>query len=180
MLHRFNKYLPEDIALHAVYSVTDDTSARFDAVRRTYQYYLKFVKDPLSPGLALWYPFRDSLDIDAMNNVAELLRQFQAFKPFCKEGSDAKHYLCNLFEAHWVDTGREAIFTISANRFLRGMVRLIVGTCLQVGRGKLDINDVKSALDDQSPMPKAESAPAHGLHLVSVEYPSGLLKKLTG
>ena len=178
LLNRFNKYLPEDIALHAAYHVPDEASARYDAVRRTYQYHLRFQKDALAPNLSLWYPYKDSLDIDAMRNMSTLLRQYETFKPFCKEGSDAKHYRCTLFEADWVCTESEAIFTISANRFLRGMVRLIVGTSLQIGRGMLSLEEVKAALDQQSPMPRADSAPAQGLHLVGVEYPSGLLKKL--
>lgn len=175
LLNRFNKYLPEDIALYAAYRVSDEASARFDATRRTYQYYLKFNKDAMSPGLSLWYPFHDQLDIAAMHQVSALLKQYEAFKPFCKEGSDAKHYRCNLFEANWVFNEHGAIFTISANRFLRGMVRLIVGTYFQVGRGKLDISEVKNSLDQQTPMPRAESAPAHALHLVAVEYPAGIL-----
>lgn len=178
LLYRFNKYLPEDIALHAVYQVPDDASARFDAIHRTYRYYLKFEKDPLSPGLSLWYPFKDRLDFRAMGAVSSLIKQYPAFKPFCKEGSDATHYLCSITEVHWTDTEHEAVFTITSNRFLRGMVRLIVGTCIQVGRGKLTLSEVKSALDAQTTMPRAESAPAHGLHLVSVEYPSGLLKNI--
>lgn len=177
-LYRFNRYLPQDIALHAAYHVPDEASARYDATRRTYQYYLRFAKDALAPELSLWYPYQESLDVQAMNSVASLLKQYEAFKPFCKEGSDAKHYLCKLYEAHWISTEREAIFTISANRFLRGMVRLIVGTCLQLGRGKLTIDEVRSALDSQSPMPRAESAPAQGLHLVSIEYPVGSMKKI--
>jgi tRNA pseudouridine38-40 synthase len=176
ILPRFNRYLPEDIALRNVYIAPDDASARYDAVQRTYQYYLRFAKDPLSPGLALWYPFRGELDLRAMNEVGALLKSYQAFKPFCKEGSDARHYLCAVSEAHWIESDQQAFFTISANRFLRGMVRLIVGTCLQVGRGKLDLQEVKAALDTQSPMPRAESVPAHGLHLISVQYPVELLR----
>jgi tRNA pseudouridine38-40 synthase len=113
-----------------------------------------------------------------MSAVASLLKHYEAFKPFCKEGSDATHYLCNIVEAHWADSAHEAVFTISANRFLRGMVRLIIGTCIQVGREKLNLSEVKASLDAQTPMPRAESAPAHALHLVSVEYPDGLLKKI--
>jgi len=178
LLYRFNKYLPEDIALRAIYQVHDQASARFDAVRRTYQYYLAFQKDALSPGLSLWYPFKESLDFDAMRAVSSLIKQYQDFKPFCKEGSDTTHYLCNMSEALWTDTPHGAVFTISSNRFLRGMVRLIVGTCIQVGRGKLSLDEVRAALDTQTTMPRAESAPAHALHLVSVEYPPGLLKKV--
>lgn len=177
-VYRFNRYLPEDIALYTVYSVADSASARYDAVQRTYKYYLKFEKDPLTPAISLWYPYQEKLDFIAMQNVAALLKEYEAFKPFCKEGSDAKHYRCNIFESHWDISDTEAIFTISANRFLRGMVRLIVGTCLQAGRGKLSVAEVKAALDQQIPMPRADSAPSQGLHLVEVQYPKGLLTKL--
>ena len=178
LLYRFNKFLPEDIGLHAVHTVPDNASARFDAVRRTYQYYLKFTKDVMSPGLALWYPHKDNLNFAAMQEVSNAITQYKEFKSFCKEGSDAKHYLCDVTQARWIFTERDAILTISANRFLRGMVRLIVGACLEVGQGKLTIEEIKTALDEQTPVPRAVSAPAHALHLVSVEYPAGLLTKL--
>jgi tRNA pseudouridine38-40 synthase len=178
LLYRFNRYLPEDIALHAVYTAPENASARYDALRRTYQYFIRYEKEALSPGLAFWYPYRESLDFAAILEVTALLKQYHEFKPFCKEGSDARHYLCNVFEAEWTENEKEAAFTISANRFLRGMVRLIVGTCLQIGRGKLTVEEVKNAMDSQSSMPRAESAPPQGLHLVGVEYPKGLLKRL--
>jgi tRNA pseudouridine38-40 synthase len=177
-MDRFNKYLPDDIALYTVYSAADSASARFDAVQRTYKYYLRFIKDPLTPATSLWYPYQEKLDFIAMQKVAALLEKYEAFKPFCKEGSDAKHYRCNIFKSHWDISDTEAIFTITANRFLRGMVRLIVGTCLQAGRGKLTIAEVTAVLDQQTPMPRADSVPPQGLHLVEVKYPDGLLTRL--
>lgn len=177
LLLRFNKYLPSDISLHTAYRVADGANARYDAVRRTYQYYLRFRKDALAGELSVWYPYFGQLDQNAMQDIAALLMKYEEFKPFCKEGSDAKHYLCKVFASQWTFTDREAIFTISANRFLRGMVRLIVGACIQAGRGIVSTDDIKSSLERQSSLPKAESAPAHGLHLVGVEYPPGLLKE---
>lgn len=170
LLARFNRYLPDDIALFSAKPVAETAHARFDAVRRTYQYYIRYAKDPLSPMLSLWYGYREALDVQVMQEVAELLKSYTAFQPFCKEGSDAKHYMCNLSEAFWTSTGDGLIFTISANRFLRGMVRLIVGASLQAGKGKLDVAEIRHALDQQSPVPRADSAPAHGLHLVRVDY----------
>jgi tRNA pseudouridine38-40 synthase len=175
MMHRFNKYLPKDIALHAAFHVADNANARYDAVHRTYKYYIRFKKDALSPDLSLWYPYGDALDIESMRSIGALLTKYEAFKTFCKEGSDAKHYLCRDIKAKLEVTGSGMTFTISANRFLRGMVRLIVGACLQVGRGILSIEEVKTALDQQTPLPRADSAPAQGLHLVGVEYPTDLL-----
>lgn len=172
---RFNKYLPKDIALHGVFRVGPEANTRFDAIRRTYQYYLKFQKDALSGDLSLWYPYRDQLDRQVMQDIASMLMQFEEFKTFCKEGSDAKHYRCQMFASQWTFTDHAAIYTISANRFLRGMVRLIVGACIQAGRGKVSKEEIRSALESQSALSKAESAPAHALHLVRVEYPPGML-----
>jgi tRNA pseudouridine38-40 synthase len=177
LLRRFNKYIPADIGLRTVYLVPSDVSARFSAVRRTYRYVLKFSKDPFSEGTALWYPYSDTLDKESMEQVAQLLLQYDTFKPFCKEGSDAKHYRCQLFESSWTFSEKDAVFTISANRFLRGMVRLIVGACIQAGRGKISLDDIKSAMQDQTSLQYAESIAAHGLHLVGVEYPEDVLSK---
>ncbi len=175
LLHRFNKYLPDDIGLRAAYRVADSANARFDAIRRTYRYTLSFAKDPLSAGTVLWYPRYKSLNWDVMQRIAQLLQGYDAFCPFCKEGSDTKHYLCQMFEAQWDVTDRMAIFTISANRFLRGMVRLIVGACLDAGSGKLSVEAIRQALDRQTHLTRAVSAPAHGLCLERIEYPAGIL-----
>jgi tRNA pseudouridine38-40 synthase len=110
-----------------------------------------------------------------MQDLATLLLEYDAFKTFCKEGSDATHYTCQLNTAQWDFSERGAVFTISANRFLRGMVRLIVGACLQVGRGRVSVEDVRQALDAQAPLQYAESIAAHGLHLVKVDYPEGMI-----
>ena len=180
LLLRFNKYLPEDIGLHAAYRVEEEAHVRFDAVRRSYQYYLRFQKDALAGHLSHWYPYADQLNPDAMQQMAALLLEFEAFKTFCKEGSDAKHYLCRMDAAHWTFTDREAIFTITANRFLRGMVRLIVGASVQVGRGKVSLDEIRKALVQQHALTRAESAPPEGLHLVSVQYPPGTLDQRVG
>jgi len=177
LLHRFNKYLPADIGLHAVYLVSDDAHARFSATRRSYQYFLTTRKDPFQVDTALWYPMAHELDQNRMQRIAELLMEYDVFKTFCKEGSDAKHYRCQLFESSWNFSEHEAVFTISANRFLRGMVRLIVGACLQAGKGKISVEDVRKALDAQAPLEYAESIAAHGLHLVAVQYPEAVLNK---
>ena len=174
-LKRFNRYLPKDIGLHAVYPVPEDAHARFSAIRRSYAYHITFSKDPFSEDTALWYPHAQTLDRDRMKEVAALLPRYDMFKSFCKEGSDAKHFRCQLFHANWIFTDDAAVFVISANRFLRGMVRLIVGACLQVGRGKISLEDVQYALDNQLPLDAADSIAAHGLHLIEVAYPDGLL-----
>jgi tRNA pseudouridine38-40 synthase len=175
LLKRFNKYLPVDIALLDAYVVDAEANTRFDAIRRTYQYHITFQKDPLNRETVLWYPHQENLDFGLMQDLATLLLEYDAFKTFCKEGSDATHYTCQLNTAQWDFSERGAVFTISANRFLRGMVRLIVGACLQVGRGRVSVEDVRQALDAQAPLQYAESIAAHGLHLVKVDYPEGMI-----
>src|SRR5690606_7198899 len=152
-----------------------EAHARYAAIRRTYQYYITYKKDALAGDLSFWYPYARQLDTAAMQDVAGLLTAFQEFKTFCKEGSGAKHHACTIFASRWTFTDDEAIYTISANRFLRGMVRLIVGACLQAGRGSLHVDEVRTALETQAALQKAESAPPQGLHLINVEYPPGLL-----
>ena len=110
------------------------------------------------------------LDFDRMNEAGEILKQATEFKTFCKTGSDTPHYLCDLTEAKWSHSTCRATFDISANRFLRGMVRLIVGAMIQIGKHDLSLEELSEALNSQTPLPKAESAPAHGLHLTAIEY----------
>jgi tRNA pseudouridine38-40 synthase len=171
LLKRFNRYLPPDIALLGYWPVELTNHARYDAMRRTYRYYIRFSKDPHEAAYSLWYPYPEFPDFDIMAEMASLLLRYDAFKPFCKEGSDARHYRCELLEASWRHDAREAVFTISANRFLRGMVRLIVGTALQMGRGKITLETVEAALTEQSALKGIDSAPAHGLHLEQIGYP---------
>ena len=110
------------------------------------------------------------LDRTAMQNAVNLLLEYEEFSPFCKTKSDVFTMKCKLSEAHWVFTDTEWTFHISANRFLRGMVRLIVGMSLRVGEGKLSLNDVRYAMENQTRLPKPWSAPAAGLYLSEIEY----------
>ena len=105
-----------------------------------------------------------------MHASAALLMQYDQFKPFCKTGSDADHYRCALKESSWAFHGDHAVYTIKANRFLRGMVRLIVGSCINVGLGKVSLDEMKECLDNQSLLPHAWSVPAEGLFLEAVGY----------
>jgi tRNA pseudouridine38-40 synthase len=177
LMYRFNKYLPPDIGLRSVHPVSGDAHARYSAVRRTYQYVLSPVKNPFTLDTALWYPQYEQLDWETMNEMARVLHDYGEFRSFCKEGSDTTHYLCQIDLAQWDVSADHAVFTIRANRFLRGMVRLIVGASLEIGHGKLAIDEVRLALDEQRPVPRAVSAPPHGLSLVRVEYPEGLLER---
>lgn len=172
-LRRINKLLPEDIAIRCVVPVHAEAHARFDAEERCYTYNIIRNKDPFRTDLAWHFPFVDELDKPLMQDASELLLNYKAFSPFCKTNNDLKTLRCNLKESSWETStnGEELIYRIRANRFLRGMVRLIVGMCLNVGLGKLKLSEVKNALDRQQPIQKSWSVPAHGLFLTGVKYP---------
>jgi tRNA pseudouridine38-40 synthase len=170
-LERANKLVGIDIVLKKIHAVEPDAHARFDAVRRSYTYFISFQKNPFATETAWYFPFSKQLDIEKMQQTADLLKGYAEFAPFCKTNSDAQTMLCNITEAEWIPTENGVIFSISANRFLRGMVRLIVGACINVGLGKADLSDVKTALDTQTPLIKSYSVPPTGLFLSSIVYP---------
>ena len=169
-MYRINRMLPVAIAILDVRQVAVDLHARFSATSRSYTYHVTFAKDPFSQDTAYYYPYPAPLDIALINQATDLIRQASAFKPFCKTGSDTPHFLCDVTEAKWEINAIGATFHITANRFLRGMVRLIVGTLLNVGRGKIKIEELRIALESQQSLTLAESAPAHGLFLTEVRY----------
>lgn len=170
-LRRYNRYVAEDVALLGLYRVPTEFHARFHATGRSYTYRAALYKDPFRRDTVAVIPQLKGLDRKKMQDAAELLLSYEEFATFCKTNSDAFTMRCELTEARWDFSGSEWAFHISANRFLRGMVRLIVGMCIRVGEGKLSLEDVRSALDDQRPLPKALSAPAAGLFLSGVAYP---------
>ena len=172
-LNGLNSLLPDDIAVHEIRSVSPEAHARFDAYERSYAYYISLRKDPFSTETAWHYPLDARLDFDKMQEVATLLTRYSAFFPFCKSDSGLEHYGCDLKVAFWEQRPEEHqwIFHITANRFLRGMVRLIVGACIQVGKGQLPVAEVQKALDEQKTLKKSLSAPASGLFLTDVKYP---------
>ena len=172
-INRLNKFLPKDIVIKSIFEVTADASTRFDAYHRSYEYHISLHKDPFHQETVYYYPFSKQLDLEKMQAAAALLLAYDAFFPFCKTKSDAKTMLCDMKRAEWVldEKADRLIFHISANRFLRGMVRLIVGMCLNVGLGRLTIADVKEAMDTQTRLKKDLSVEAKGLFLTEVKYP---------
>jgi len=173
LLYRLNSLLPEDVAVHSVEPMHSNAHARFDAFERSYEYHLGLTKDPFTTETA-WYFFRHSLlDIEKMQHVAEIFTRYSSFFPFCKSHSGVDTYECDLRAADWSfqPDGQQLIFHITANRFLRGMVRLMVGACLQVGLGKLNVEDVVQSLETQQPLKKNLSVPPQGLFLVNIKYP---------
>ncbi|UOB16556.1 tRNA pseudouridine(38-40) synthase TruA [Abyssalbus ytuae] len=173
LVYRLNSFLPPDICVKNIFKVKNDAHTRFDAVSRTYEYWITPQKNPFLTDFA--YYLKYSLDIEKMNEVAKLLFEYDNFQCFSKSNTDVKTYLCKISQAHWKMEDEKFIFTITADRFLRNMVRAIVGTLLEVGFGKSSKQDVKKIIESKNRSKAGASVPAHGLYLTKVEYPDSIL-----
>jgi tRNA pseudouridine38-40 synthase len=173
LLYSINSLLPDGVSLYHVAPVHATAHARYDAYERSYEYHISWRKDPFSTETAWFFPQYARVDVQKMQDVAHLLLQYDSFFPFCKTHSGLDHFDCVLKKAQWVSDpeAHKWVFYISANRFLRGMVRLIVGACVQVGTGKISLAEVQRALDQQVPLHKSLSVPPTGLFLTDVKYP---------
>lgn len=169
LLFKANKMLPADVALVDVKAVKDEVHARFDALSRSYQYKIINQKDAFSADQA--YYFIKGLDIQKMNEAAALLFDFKDFESFSKVKTDVFTFNCEIFEAEWKQEGAMLVFYISANRFLRGMVRAIVGTLMEVGQHRISSEDFKHIIAEKKRTSAGRSVPAHGLYLTEVRYP---------
>ena len=168
ILFRLNAMLPPDVAIKVLEPTNEGFHARFSAKKRRYAYRICRKKNPFM--LNQCYLFARPLNIEAMNEAAKLLLQWEDFECFSKVATDVKHFRCNVTEAQWVENGNELIFYVSANRFLRNMVRAIVGTLLDVGEGKISVDDVQKILESRKRSKAGRSAPAQGLYLIEVTY----------
>jgi tRNA pseudouridine38-40 synthase len=166
---RLNKLLPKEIAVRNVIAVTQDAHARFDAVSRIYRYHITTQKNPFLQKRS--YQFAKPLDLDLMNQAAKILIDHKNFKCFSKSKTDVKTYVCDIQQVHWQQNGSELVFFIQANRFLRNMVRAIVGTLIEVGLRKISISDFEAILASRDRSQAGYSVPAHGLYLEKVNYP---------
>jgi tRNA pseudouridine38-40 synthase len=173
VVYRLNRILPADISALNLYMVSEDAHARFDAHARTYHYHITLSKDPFKRYYAYYHS--RPLDVAKMNEAAATLLQYEDFTTFSKVKGDTRHYRCSIYEAVWRQKGEELVFTIRANRFLRGMVRLVVGTLVDVGRGKLTVQAFEQIVASQDRSKSSGAAPAEGLFLAKVEYPEGVL-----
>ena len=170
LVFRLNGILPDSIAIFDIYPVKENAHARFDAVRRTYEYHIIDHKDPFLCKQAT--RVRPGLDFAAMNESAKLLIGKQDFASFCRTNTDVKTTICDLKQAEWkeLDNGH-AVFTISADRFLRNMVRAVVGTLFEIGRGKMTKEQFAEVITQHNRCAAGDSAPAEGLYLTHIEYP---------
>lgn len=166
---RINCLLPKDISVKRIIPVPQDAHARFDAVERAYEYLITSVKNPFQ--VDFMYLIHKKLDVDRMNEAAKILLEYTNFQCFSKNKTGVKTYHCDIKEAVWSVRGNELVFTIVADRFLRNMVRAIVGTLLEIGLKKITLDDFHAILKSKDRSNAKTSAPAHGLYLTKVTYP---------
>ena len=169
LAYKLNRILPCDIAVDRVELVDDDMHARFSATSRTYHYYIHTKKDPFSRPYSTELHYE--LDFDKMNEAGRILMTYDDFGAFCKSHSDVKTTLCRVTKAEWVQTsGTSWFFEITANRFLRNMVRAVVGTLIDVGRGRLTLDDFRKVIEGKRRTAAGESMPANALFLENIRY----------
>lgn len=174
LVFRLNSFLPEDIAVKDVLEVNPEAHARFDAIERTYEYWLVQEKNPFLVGSA--HCVLRPLDVEAMNKAATLMMEYTDFKCFSKSNTDVKTYICDVREAYWRQEAEKLVFTISADRFLRNMVRAIVGTLLDVGLAKIKPKDIRTIIESKDRGRAGASVPAKGLYLTKVKYPESIFE----
>ena len=169
LAYKLNKLLPQDIAIQKVEQVSDDLHARFSATSRTYYYYIHTEKSPFERHYSceLHYP----LDFSKMNEAARILMEYEDFGAFCKSHADVKTTLCHVTKAEWHQNSPSTwYFEITANRFLRNMVRAVVGTLIEVGRGRMSIDDFRKVIKGKRRTEAGESMPGNALFLVNITY----------
>lgn len=170
---RMNSLLPKDIAVEGLYKVNHVAHARFDAISRTYEYNIVRKKDPFSINTA--YFMRQKVDVDLMNKAADIMLGYSNFKCFSRSRSDVRTYNCKIEYAFWKQDHGRLSFHIKADRFLRNMVRAIVGTLLEIGSGKLELEKIHEIIRSEDRSEAGASVPAHGLFLTRIEYPKTIL-----
>lgn len=173
-IYKLNSILPGDIAVYDVFKVYPEAHARFDAVSRSYEYVIIQQKDPFLKETAHFV--KNELEVEAMNRAAALLKNYKDFKCFSKSKTDVKTYNCKITEAYWEQREKKLIFHITADRFLRNMVRAVVGTLLEIGLGKMQVEQLPGIIDSRDRQNAGTSVPAKGLFLTGIDYPETIVK----
>lgn len=168
LVHKLNSYLPKDIAIFNIHKVHDDAHARFDATKRTYEYHIHTFKNAFESDDSWYYGL--PLNIEKMNEACKILFEHTDFECFSKVNTDVNTFNCKIYKSHWQQNDNKLMFTISADRFLRNMVRAIVGTMINVGLEKITLSDFTQIIESKDRNKAGFSVPAHGLYLTKVEY----------
>jgi len=170
LIYKLNAILTHDIAISNIIEVKENAHARFDATSRSYEYHLGIHKNPFNKDLCYLSPYKN-LDFDLMNQAAKILYDYTDFECFSKSNTDVATFNCHITKAQWQQKNDSWVFTITADRFLRNMVRAIVGTLIEVGRGQMDLKDFKSVIESKNRGNAGWSVPGKGLFLVEIKYP---------
>lgn len=173
LVFQLNSILPNDISIQRIFKVDSDTHARFSAISRTYQYYISKVKDPFANDFE--YAYYGPLLVKPMEEAAKILLEYCDFTSFSRLHTQTGNNICKISEASWQVNSDKLIFTVSANRFLRNMVRAIVGTLLQIGSSKISPEEIHKIIKKADRSAAGPSAPAQGLVLTHIEYPDKLV-----
>ena len=169
IIFKLNCFLPKDIAVHSIFEVNPKAHARFSALSRTYNYRIATKKNVFASDFA--YRIFFALDIEKMNEACKILFHYKDFQCFSKSNTDVKTYHCDIKEAFWEFKDDEMVFTITADRFLRNMVRAIVGTMIEIGYGKIEVNQLHDIIKSKDRSEAGFSVPAQGLYLTKIVYP---------
>jgi tRNA pseudouridine38-40 synthase len=170
LLYSLNAILPTDISINSLKEVKKEAHCRFDALSRSYKYVVYQKKDPFAFEQAYYYPY--PLDIVLLNAAADIIKQATYFKAFSKKHTQVFTFNCEIIDSKWEQVGEHLLYKVSANRFLRGMVRALVATMLQVGRKKISLDQFKQIIESADNSKADFSAPGHGLYLAEVAYPN--------
>ena len=171
-VYKLNSYLPNDIAIHDIFRVKDDAHARFDAFSRTYLYRIALKKNVFT--FANSYYVKQDLDLEKMREASKILFQYNDFQCFSKSNTDVKTYNCKIMQCDWEVVSDELQLIIKADRFLRNMVRAIVGTMINIGLGKISVDDLHAIVKSKDRSEAGYSVPAHALYLIQVQYPDDI------
>ncbi|WP_452219480.1 tRNA pseudouridine(38-40) synthase TruA [Lacinutrix salivirga] len=172
-IYKLNSFLPEDISIKNIFKVKPDAHARFDAISRAYLYRIALEKNPFNTEQA--YLLKPKLNIEKLKEAALILLQYKDFQCFSKSNTDVKTYNCTIMKAEWNLVNNELHFTIQADRFLRNMVRAIVGTLINIGIGKIEVETLHDIIKSKNRSEAGFSVPAHALYLTQVNYPKTIL-----
>lgn len=171
-IYKMNAILPDDIVLKRVHLVQLNAHSRFDAISRNYEYRIYRTKNPFLQSQALYYPF--TMDINLLQTAAELVKMHNSFFSFCKTNTQVKNFECTIYQSEWIQDQHILTYKVEANRFLRGMVRLLTASMLQVGRKKISAEEFESLFSSGKKC--GFSIPAQGLYLAHVKYPDRIFQ----
>lgn len=171
-LYRLNAILPKDIVAKNMFTVKPDAHCRFDALSREYQYFIYQSKDPFKADRAWFYPYKT--DINILQEAATIVKQYNDFTSFSKRNTQVKNFLCTIEHSEWTMKNGSLIYTVRANRFLRGMVKGLVGTMLKAGRKLITLDEFKNIIESKDCTAANFTPPAHGLFLAAVTYPKDI------